>query len=139
MVKRDFTRAEKLVKLVLDREPDLPEALNALGSIYEKIGKFSLAETLVKRALKIDKNLNYEFTSENDFGLDWGNITSSLRWNHLFSNKLFSNTTLTYSKYQFNTLLDSRSSNSSSFNLITDTTHFNYFSELRGFLFQLFI
>ena len=30
---------------------------------------------------------------ENDLGLDWGNITSSLRWNHLFSNKLFANTT----------------------------------------------
>ena len=28
-----------------------------------------------------------------------GNITSALRWNHLFSNKLFSNTTLTYSQY----------------------------------------
>ena len=81
----------------------------------------------------VDQNINYVFTSENDFGLDWGNITSSLRWNHLFSNKLFSNTTLTYSKYQFNTLLDSRSSNSSSFNLITDTTHFNYFSGVKDF------
>ena len=50
-------------------------------------------------------NLNYESTYRNDFGLDWGNITSSLRWNHLFSNKLFANTTLTYSKYQFNTYM----------------------------------
>ena len=33
-------------------------------------------------------------------GLDWGNIISSLRWNYKISNKLFSNTTLTYSKYE---------------------------------------
>ena len=34
-------------------------------------------------------------------GLNWGNITSALRWNHVFSNKLFSNLTLTYSRYRF--------------------------------------
>ncbi|MEM9824756.1 MAG: TonB-dependent receptor plug domain-containing protein, partial [Bacteroidota bacterium] len=38
-----------------------------------------------------------------DTGLQWGNITSALRWNHLWTNKLFSNTTLTYSRYQFDT------------------------------------
>ena len=81
----------------------------------------------------LDQNLNYESTYENDFGLDWGNITSSLRWNHLFSNKLFANTTLTYSKYQFNTLYDSRSLNFSSYDYIADTTHFNYFSGVNDF------
>ena len=81
----------------------------------------------------IDQDLNYESTSENDFGLDWGNVTSCLRWNHLFSNKLFANTTLTYSKYQFNTLIDSRSSTSSPFQLSKDTTHFNYFSGVKDY------
>lgn len=38
-----------------------------------------------------------------DFGLGYGNITSTIRWNHLFSEKLFSNTTITYSRYSFNT------------------------------------
>lgn len=33
--------------------------------------------------------------------IQWGNTIGSLRWNHLFGNKLFSNTTLTYSRYQF--------------------------------------
>ncbi len=36
------------------------------------------------------------------FSMDWGNYTTALRWNHVFSPKLFSNTTLTYSRYQFN-------------------------------------
>lgn len=33
-------------------------------------------------------------------GIDWGNIISAFRWNYQISNKLFSNTTLTYSNYQ---------------------------------------
>ncbi len=30
----------------------------------------------------------------------WGNITTALRWNYLINNKLFSNTTVTYSRYK---------------------------------------
>lgn len=41
------------------------------------------------------------FGIENLFGFDWGNATSSLRWNHLFSDKLFSNFTLIYSDYTY--------------------------------------
>jgi outer membrane receptor for ferrienterochelin and colicin len=39
--------------------------------------------------------------STSKFQLKWGNITTSLRWNYMFNNKLFSNTTLTYSRYRF--------------------------------------
>ncbi len=35
------------------------------------------------------------------FGFDWGNATGTLRWNHLFSDKLFSNTSFIYSKYDY--------------------------------------
>jgi hypothetical protein len=48
------------------------------------------------------ENFNNEQSTLN-FGLGYGNLTSTLRWNHLFSDKLFSNTTLTYSRYSFNT------------------------------------
>ncbi|MCK9612045.1 MAG: TonB-dependent receptor [Bacteroidales bacterium] len=34
--------------------------------------------------------------------IDWGNATASLRWNHLFNDKLFLNTTLIFSDYKFN-------------------------------------
>jgi hypothetical protein len=34
-------------------------------------------------------------------GVDWGNITGTLRWNHIFSDKLFSNTSLIYSDYNY--------------------------------------
>ncbi|NOZ46574.1 MAG: TonB-dependent receptor [Chlorobi bacterium] len=33
--------------------------------------------------------------------LKWGNMLGALRWNHLYSQKLFSNLTLTYSRYRY--------------------------------------
>ncbi|MEM6526435.1 MAG: TonB-dependent receptor [Bacteroidota bacterium] len=36
-----------------------------------------------------------------DFEVNWGNQTGTVRWNHLFNNKLFSNLTFTYSRYQY--------------------------------------
>jgi len=38
---------------------------------------------------------------EDQFGLDWGNTTATLRWNHLFSDKLFSNTSFIYSNFDY--------------------------------------
>jgi len=45
--------------------------------------------------------LNEESSEEIEIDLLWGNTISSLRWNHLFSDKLFANLTLTYSAYQY--------------------------------------
>ncbi len=33
--------------------------------------------------------------------IPWGNATGTLRWNHVFNNKLFTNTTLVYNDYNF--------------------------------------
>lgn len=41
------------------------------------------------------------FNFGKDFASDWGNATASLRWNHLFSSKLFSNFTAIYSDYGY--------------------------------------
>ncbi|MGB0999175.1 MAG: TonB-dependent receptor [Flavobacteriales bacterium] len=41
------------------------------------------------------------FKFDDNFGVDWGNTNFTLRWNHLFSPKLFSNTSLIYSKYNY--------------------------------------
>lgn len=35
------------------------------------------------------------------FGFNWGNTTGTVRWNHLFNDKLFLNTTAIYSKYDY--------------------------------------
>lgn len=36
-----------------------------------------------------------------NMGTSWGNITGTLRWNHLFGEKLFSNSSLIYSNYDY--------------------------------------
>jgi hypothetical protein len=61
-----------------------------------------------------------------DFGFFWGNATATARWNHTFAPKLFSNTTFTFSDYQYsieNVLNDfsfELGSNIRDFNLKTD-------------------
>lgn len=35
------------------------------------------------------------------FGMGWGNGTGTLRWNHIFNKKLFSNTSLIFSNYNY--------------------------------------
>ena len=70
-----------------------------------------------------------------NFGLGYGNITSTLRWNHLFSDKLFSNTTFTYSKYSFNTAFDlssTRSSNIGNENVNIDYRYLSGVKDLGG-------
>jgi hypothetical protein len=42
-----------------------------------------------------------KFALGDAFGFNWGNATGTLRWNHLFSKKLFSNTTVVYSDFDY--------------------------------------
>ncbi len=44
----------------------------------------------------------YQFDQQFRESFDWGNTVSALRWNHIFTPKLFANTTLTYSKMWVN-------------------------------------
>mgnify|MGYP000091358695 CR=1 FL=1 len=45
---------------------------------------------------------DYQYVEEfSEFGLNWGNTISALRWNHVFNPQLFANLTGTYSKYKF--------------------------------------
>lgn len=41
------------------------------------------------------------FGFSDEFGFDWGSITGTLRWNHNFSEKLFSNTSFILSNYSY--------------------------------------
>lgn len=42
-----------------------------------------------------------DFLLDDQFGFDWGNQTGTLRWNHIFSDKLFSNTSFIYSRFDY--------------------------------------
>ncbi|MFW5755863.1 MAG: TonB-dependent receptor, partial [Tangfeifania sp.] len=43
-----------------------------------------------------------DFGYKNEFGFDWGSKTATFRWNHNFSEKLFSNTSFIFSNYSYN-------------------------------------
>ncbi len=44
----------------------------------------------------------FEFSDPTfDFRFDWGNTTGTARWNHVFSPRLFANTTFSYSDYRY--------------------------------------
>jgi len=41
------------------------------------------------------------FALGEDFGTSWGNATGTMRWNHIFNQKLFSNTTVVFSNFNY--------------------------------------
>jgi hypothetical protein len=70
----------------------------------------------VKANYKIDEN-NHVYLSGyfgrdnlsfgNTFGIDYGNATGTARWNHVFSSRLFSNTSVISSKYSYKIRINS--------------------------------
>lgn len=50
-----------------------------------------------------------------DFGFNWGNATVSARWNHIFSERLFLNTTAYYSNYDYSLNTDLKQKNPNDF------------------------
>jgi outer membrane receptor for ferrienterochelin and colicin len=50
-----------------------------------------------------DTEFSVSTLSKYNAGFSWGNITGMMRWNHVFSKKIFSNFTFTHSRYRFKT------------------------------------
>ncbi|MGL4630116.1 MAG: TonB-dependent receptor [Leadbetterella sp.] len=78
-----------------------------------------------------DFNINFETPSrlfENS--IDWGNNTLTLRWNHIYNQKLFSNTSFIVSDYKFKINGEEGSTDSS---LNVDNLKISYFSGIRDF------
>ncbi|MBE0646471.1 MAG: TonB-dependent receptor [Bacteroidales bacterium] len=63
------------------------------------------------------------------YGISWDNMAATLRWNHLFNPKLFSNTTLNFSNYDYSLFLssDHKSYWQSSIGSITLKSDFTWF------------
>lgn len=64
------------------------------------------------------------------FGLDWGNATGTLRWNHFVSSKMFSNTSLIVSNYNY---LVGIQRGGSDFNLRSDILDYTVKQEFQYF------
>jgi TonB dependent receptor/CarboxypepD_reg-like domain/TonB-dependent Receptor Plug Domain len=64
------------------------------------------------------------------FGIDWGNKTGTLRWNSLINKKLFSNTSLIYSDYNYNIKVKS---GTKTFNINSEIKDINLKQEFQYF------
>jgi hypothetical protein len=62
----------------------------------------------------------------------WGNLTSTARWNHLFSDKLFSNTSLILSRYNYN--LGVPGSGADQFDWTSQITDYNFKEDFSWYL-----
>jgi hypothetical protein len=68
-------------------------------------------------------------SSDTRAGLDWGNATATLRWNHLLNQKLFVNTSFIFSNFNFG--VSSYSREKSSENSLSDEFSLRYDSRIR--------
>ena len=78
-----------------------------------------------------DSGNNYREQDTIAANFGWGNITSTLRWNYLFSNQLFGNLTAIYSRYQLSTAVDHRSTKTLDGEREIDTLRLRYRSGIR--------
>ncbi len=66
-----------------------------------------------------------KFLFDENQGFSWGNGTASFRWNHLYSDRLFSNVTLLYSEYDYELQFGNDNLN-----------RFNWDSQIANFIFK---
>jgi len=65
------------------------------------------------------KETSQDLTNKSKYREQWGNILATLRWNHLFSYKFFSDITFSFTRYRYSTELNSELSQQ-------DLTQINY-------------
>jgi len=65
------------------------------------------------------------------FGIHWGNATGTLRWNHIYNSKLFSNTSLILSNYNYKISIASEGVN---FDILSQINDWNLKHEFQWFL-----
>jgi TonB-dependent Receptor Plug Domain len=76
---------------------------------------------------------NFTISDNLNLGTDWGNFVSTLRWNHLFSEKLSLNTMLRFSRFNYNSELN-RVTNSINTNTGRTELLANYEQNYRTFI-----
>ncbi len=72
-----------------------------------------------------------KFGFDDQFGFDWGNTTATIRWNHLFNSKLFANTSVIYSNYNYGFDINDEDNE---FNLSSGIKDYNIKEDLTYFL-----
>ncbi|WP_431210627.1 TonB-dependent receptor [Puia sp. P3] len=65
------------------------------------------------------------------FGIDYGNVTGTARWNHVFNSRLFSNASFIYSDYSYKIRINS---NNNDIHITSDIRDFNLKDDLQFYV-----
>jgi hypothetical protein len=127
-------------------------ARRTYADIFLKLSKDTLTNQSSLYFYDLNAKANYEFDDRNkifisaylgqdvlgfsnQFGIKWGNTTATVRYNHIFNSKLFSNTSLIYSNYNYNISVNQSNNNVTDVSKIKDFSinqNFQYFASSKN-------
>ena len=102
-----------------DKGSFMLSARRTYADTFLKLSKDSTVNNSSLYFYDLNLKTNYQFNEQNtvylsgyfgkdvlgyakSFGFDWGNSTATLRWNHIYNPRLFSNTSLIYGDFNYN-------------------------------------
>ncbi|MCW3076340.1 MAG: TonB-dependent receptor plug [Bacteroidetes bacterium] len=104
--KASFIISARRTYLDLLIKPFLPKNISTTYNFYDLNAKInwqiSKRDRLFLSAFRGNDKAGYTEASSINYGIRFGNSTATLRWNHLFGQKLFVNTSLIYNTYLLN-------------------------------------
>lgn len=104
--KASFIISARRTYLDLLIKPFLPKGISTTYNFYDLNAKInwqvSKRDRLFLSAFKGNDKAGYTEASSINYGIRFGNSTATLRWNHLFGQKLFVNTSVIYNTYLLN-------------------------------------
>jgi hypothetical protein len=123
--------------IVKDKGSFMVSARRTYADMFLKLSKDSDINKSILYFYDINAKANYQFNEKNklflsgyfgqddlgfsnQFGIKWGNTTTTLRWNHIFNSKLFSNTSLIYSNYNYSISINQTTNDLSVISIIKD-------------------
>lgn len=104
--------------IVKDKGSFLLTGRRTYADLFLKLSPDSAINTNTLFFYDLNAKLNYQINSknrifasgyfgrdkigiQNAFGIEWGNATGTVRWNHIWNDRLFTNTSLIFSNYDY--------------------------------------
>ncbi len=104
--------------IVKDKGSLLVTGRRTYADVFLKLSPDSAINTNTLFFYDLNAKLNYQINSknrifasgyfgrdkigiQNAFGIEWGNATGTVRWNHIWNDRLFTNTSLIFSNYDY--------------------------------------
>ena len=130
--------------IVKDKSSFMISGRRTYADLFLKLAKNEEAKNSKLYFYDLNAKANYKFNDRNTlyvsgyfgkddlgysdlFSFDWGNATATVRWNHIFSDKLFSNTSLIYSDFSYNVNVNS---DNSDFTIASKIRNYNFKEDL---------